>query len=205
MNNMNKKAYHHGDLKNALIDAGVEILNNEGLAGLSLRSVAQKAGVSHSAPYAHFKDKQALIAAISSEGLRKLHRKLSGVAKLHQDNPLDQLYEIAWAYVNFALDYTGLFKVIFSSAIEREHDYPDFVEISTRNINITVEVIKNNQASGNLKPGDPDLLAAGIWSMVHGFIFLFLENQIPSRILTQFEIKSLLIKILDQFIVSAKK
>ena len=200
---MKKKAYHHGDLKNALIDAGMEILNNEGLTGLSLRSVAQKAGVSHSAPYAHFKDKQALIAAISTEGLRKLYNILSGVAKHHEDKPLDQLYEVAWAYVDFALDYTGLFKVIFSSAIEREHDYPDFVEVSPLNFDLTIEVIKNNQAAGHLQSGDPSLLATGIWSMVHGFIFLYLENQIPSRILNQHEIKSLLNKILDQFIISA--
>jgi len=200
---MKKKDYHHGDLKNALIDAGIEILNNEGLTGLSLRNVAQKANVSHSAPYAHFKDKQALIAAISTEGLRKLYTVLSGVTHQYQDEPLEQLYEVAWAYVKFALDYTGLFKVIFSSAIEREHDYPDFVEISPLNFNNTVEVIKNNQASGYLKPGDPNLLAIGIWSMVHGFIFLFLEKQIPSKILKQYEIKALLTIILDQFVISA--
>ena len=202
---MKKKAYHHGDLKNALVDAGMEILNSEGLAGLSLRSVAQKAGVSHSAPYAHFKDKQALIAAISTEGLRKLYKQLSAVVKQHEEHPLDQLYELAWAYVDFALDYTGLFKVIFSSAIEREHDYPEFVEVSPLNFDLSIEVVKNNQASGHLKPGDPNLLATGIWSMVHGFIFLSIEKQIPSRIRNQHEIKSLLTKILDQFIISANQ
>ena len=63
-----KKSYHHGDLKNALIKAGADILSNEGVSALSLRKVARKAGVSHAAPYAHFTDKQALIAAISTEG-----------------------------------------------------------------------------------------------------------------------------------------
>ena len=59
-----KKSYHHGDLKNALIKAGADILSKEGVSALSLRKVAHKAGVSHAAPYAHFADKQALIAAM---------------------------------------------------------------------------------------------------------------------------------------------
>src|SRR5512147_1727830 len=72
-----KKAYHHGDLKNALIEAGADILSKDGVSGLSLRKVALKAGVSHTAPYAHFADKQALIAAISTDGYRRLYEALS--------------------------------------------------------------------------------------------------------------------------------
>jgi len=68
---MTKKTYHHGDLKNALIRAGIDILAREGVGGLSLRKVARNAGVSHTAPYAHFADKQALIAAISTNGHEK--------------------------------------------------------------------------------------------------------------------------------------
>ena len=73
---MRRKTYHHGDLKNALIKAGVEILSQEGVEGLSLRKVAQRAGVSHNAPYSHFPDKQSLIAAISTEGFRQLYGEL---------------------------------------------------------------------------------------------------------------------------------
>ena len=71
--------YHHGDLKNALIQAGIEILSIEGVKGLSLRRVAKRAGVSHAAPYAHFKDKQALVAAISTEGYKKLFAQLTQI------------------------------------------------------------------------------------------------------------------------------
>lgn len=195
---MAKESYHHGDLKKALIDAGIDILKQEGLHGLSLRSAALKAGVSHSAPYAHFEDKQALIAAISTKGLTQLFDKLSRIAHQYEEHPLAQLYEVAWAYAEFALQQTGLFKVIFSSAIEREHDYPDFVEISHRNFNLIVEVVKNNQKSGILHQRDPHLLAVSIWSMVHGFISLFLEKQIPSHILTKYEIEGLIKEVLDQ-------
>src|SRR5687767_2459609 len=99
-----KKTYHHGDLKNALINAGVDILAKDGVGGLSLRKVALKAGVSHSAPYAHFADKQALIAAISTEGFRQLYENINTAAQKYKDQPTKQLAEVGWAYVQFALD-----------------------------------------------------------------------------------------------------
>src|SRR6266542_1859848 len=101
---LKKKTYHHGDLKNALIKAGVEILAKDGVSGLSLRKVASKAGVSHTAPYSHFADKQALIAAISTEGFRQLYEKVSAVAEEYKTKPSRQLVEVAWAYVQFALN-----------------------------------------------------------------------------------------------------
>ncbi|MBU0935252.1 MAG: TetR/AcrR family transcriptional regulator [Spirochaetes bacterium] len=73
---MQKSSYHHGDLKRALIEAGIELLAKEGSAAFSLRKVAIRAGVSHTAPYAHFADKQALIAAIITEGYIRLHKRM---------------------------------------------------------------------------------------------------------------------------------
>jgi len=202
---MKSDQYHHGDLKNALIDAGINILKQKGIRGLSLRSAAQEAGVSHSAPYAHFKDKQALIAAISTRGLQQFYEKVSQIAECHQKEPNVQLYEVAWAYVSFAMHDTGLFKIIFSSIIEREHDYPDFVKISHQNFGLIVDVIENNQRAGILKRGDSNLIAISIWSMVHGFISLYLEKQIPSVILGEYQTQQLLRTILNQFITSVNE
>ncbi|MCA9873725.1 MAG: TetR/AcrR family transcriptional regulator, partial [Anaerolineales bacterium] len=112
-----KDSYHHGDLKNALIKAGTEILAKNGVSGLSLRKVAQKAGVSHAAPYAHFADKQALIAAISTEGFRQLYEQVLVVADEYAANPAQQLLETAWTYVQFAIDDPDQFKIMFSSVL----------------------------------------------------------------------------------------
>src|SRR5690606_18832847 len=108
------KTYHHGDLKNALIKAGVEILAKEGIGKLSLRKVALKAGVSHTAPYSHFSDKQSLIAAISTEGFQRLSKALDSAIKAHANNPKKQLIESAQAYVKFALANKDIFKIMFS-------------------------------------------------------------------------------------------
>ena len=197
---MKQDNYHHGDLKNALIDAGINILRQEGVRGLSLRNTAKQAGVSHSAPYAHFKDKQALIAAISTRGLKQLYQEVSGIAAQYRAQPAAQLFEVAWAYTEFGINDTGLFNIIFSRILKSEHDYPEFVEISHQNFALIVDVIENNQQAGILRQSDPNLTAVSIWSMVHGFIALVLEKQIPSSILREYSIKELLHKVLHQFI-----
>lgn len=183
-----KKTYHHGDLKNALIRAGVEILAKDGVSGMSLRKVAMKAGVSHSAPYSHFADKQALIAAISTEGFRQLYERMSAVAEEYNSQPSKQLVEAAWAYVQFALDDSDRFKVMFSGILEKEKEYPEFVAESQRNFRLVKSIVESNQAAGVLRSGPSDLAALSAWGIIHGFAMLLLEGQIPHTIL---ELKSL--------------
>jgi AcrR family transcriptional regulator len=196
-----KKTYHHGDLKNALIKAGVEILARDGAGGLSLRKVASKAGVSHTAPYSHFADKQALIAAISTEGFRQLYERLSAVAEEYKTRPSRQLVEVAWAYVQFALDDRDRFKVMFSGVLEKEKEYPEFVAESQRNFQLVKTVVEANQAAGVLRNGPSDLVALSAWDMVHGFIMLLLEGQISHAVLEQKSLRELVEFQLGQIMV----
>lgn len=195
---MEKDNYHHGDLKNALIQAGSEILAEEGVAGLSLRKVAGHAGVSHSAPYAHFKDKEALIAAISTEGFRVLYERMEMAAAKHQEAPDQMLLEVAFAYLSFSLDNPAYFKVMFSGALEKEKDYPDFVSMSKKNFQFLVDLVQRCQDEKVLRFGDPEILAISVWSLVHGFVALLLERQIPSSLLDEFELKLLLCQVVNQ-------
>lgn len=187
-----KKNYHHGDLKNALIKAGVAILAKDGVSGLSLRKVALKAGVSHSAPYSHFADKQALIAAISTEGFRQLYERINSSAEKYKDQPTKQLVEVAWAYVQFAMDDPDRFKVMFSDVLEKEKEYSEFVAESQRNFQLVKRIVEANQASGQLRSGPPELVALSAWGIVHGFVMLLLEGQISHTILEQTSLRGLL-------------
>src|ERR1700758_5049161 len=99
------KPYHHGDLRHALIQAGLEILSAGGAATLDLRKVARKAGVSHAAPYRHFADKQALVAAINEEGFRQLAERIQSTVREAPDETFEQLQAIAIAYVQFAREH----------------------------------------------------------------------------------------------------
>lgn len=195
---MAERKYHHGDLKNALIEAGAEILLQEGVKGLSLRKVAGRAGVSHAAPYAHFADKQALIAAISTEGYRRLHERIQAAVDGCRDDPLRQLFEAAWAYVQFAMDSPAHFKVTMSGVVESEKDHPGFVEMSGKSFGLVVGIVETCQAAGVLKAGPADLVAVSVWSLVHGFASLLIEGQISHTVLDRMRVRELLAFVLDQ-------
>ncbi len=195
---MAEKQYHHGDLKNSLIQAGLEILAEEGADGLSLRKAATRAGVSHSAPYAHFADKQDLIAAISTEGFRQLLDRLQVVMKSHPEDTAGRLVEVAWAYVQFAMENRALFKTMFSGLLESEESYPEFVYYSHQNFLRLVQLVRDCQKAGLVSPGPEERVAFGLWSLVHGFVSLLLEKQIPGTLLRQAPIKTLLCQTLNE-------
>ncbi|MDD5370270.1 MAG: TetR/AcrR family transcriptional regulator [Anaerolineaceae bacterium] len=195
------KKYHHGDLKNALIRAGIEILSKEGVAALSLRKVAQRAGVSHSAPYAHFANKQDLIAAISTEGYRMLYDKLEGALRIYRGDPLRQLVEAAWAYTSFALDDPDHFKITTSGVVVKEKDYPAFVEMSQKSFTLVVQVVGACQEAGILEPAPTDVMAVSVWSLVHGFVSLLLENQISHTITARMSVREMLVFALDRITI----
>jgi AcrR family transcriptional regulator len=195
-----RQTYHHGDLKIALIKAGMEILSKEGIEGLSLRKVAQRAGVSHNAPYSHFPDKQSLVAAISTEGFKQLYRELDTAAFRYTNDPKRQLQEGAWAYVQFAMNNADTFKIMFSGVLEKEKEYPAFVEISQRTFNRVVEIVRACQDAGLLRDTPPELMAVSVWGQIHGIISLLLEGQIPHTVLDHFSIRDIVLFALDQII-----
>ncbi len=198
---MPTKKYHHGDLENALIQAGVEILSKEGIEGLSLRKVAKRVGVSYAAPYAHFKDRQSLVAAISTEGFKKLYMALDAAASKNADDPRQQLMESARAYVKFAMRNTDIFKIMFSGVLEKEKEYPSFVEASRKTFSKVVEIVQACQNAGILSSTSPELMAVSIWGQVHGVISLALEGQISHTVLDLFTLQDIVQSGIDQMIV----
>src|SRR5271165_5831849 len=107
------RAYHHGDLRRALLHAAEDVLATEGLNGLTLREVARKAGVSHNAPYNHFADKAALIAAVVEDAFKLFGHSLRQAYDETPGTPLDKVMALGSAYVRFAVDHPPLFRIMF--------------------------------------------------------------------------------------------
>lgn len=199
---MPSKNYHHGDLKNALIKAGIEILSKEGVSGLSLRKAARQAGVSHAAPYAHFADKQTLIAAIASDGHSKINERLEAALARYPKDPLRQFVSVAWAYAQFGLESPAHYKITFSGVLQDEHSHPEFVEFSQRNMQVLRIIIEHCREAGILNTSDTDaeLQAVSLWGVIHGLVSLMIQGQVPSSLMKKTKPKDLVIAALQQVV-----
>ncbi len=111
---MEKTNYHHGSLKEEMIEKGLVLINNEGLKGFSLRKVAAMCGVSHTAPYKHFKNKEELMEAISDRVLQSFGECLREAVGKGKGSPFG-MAEAGKAYVKFMLEHREYFRFIFFS------------------------------------------------------------------------------------------
>src|SRR6516225_10440444 len=118
-----RRPYHHRHLRQALIRSALEILSEAGVAGLSLRAAARRARVSAMAPYRHFADKEALLAAVAEHGFRELAARLTAAAATAVD-PRAGLAALGVAYVLFACDQPSLLKLMFGLTIEKKSGHP---------------------------------------------------------------------------------
>lgn len=199
---MKRENYHHGDLKKALIQAGIEILAEEGAGGLSLRKAARRAGVSHTAPYAHFADKQALIAAIAASGHELLNTRMNEVLETCAGDPLRQLLGVVWAYMDFSLEAPDHYKITFSGTLQDEHGFPEFMAYSQRNLQMLIDIVERCQAAGILDSGglDSELQAVSLWGFIHGLVTLIIQRQVPSHLMKKAGPREIIISALQQVV-----
>jgi AcrR family transcriptional regulator len=171
------KPYHHGHLREALLQAAIQLIAEVGPAGFTLREVARRAGVSHNAPYRHFADREELLAAVAVEGFRELDEAMLNAVK-HQRSSVARLKRAGLAYVEFALRRPEHFTVMFDAAVS-EHKTPDSVKVAEQAFGTLLGLVKSCQDEGRLPSGDVHQFALLAWSMVHGVAKLATAKRIP--------------------------
>jgi AcrR family transcriptional regulator len=162
--------YHHGHLRAACVEAGIRLVEDDGLDAVTIRGVARIAGVSHTAPLHHFRDRQELLDAVADRGFEVLVERLD--ASLSSDaTPTAALRAYGRAYVEHAVAHRGLFSLMFRPTAEMQG------EASYRRL---VELCAAAQAAGELPGRDPFRLALTLWSSVHGLAALYATSNLGS-------------------------
>jgi AcrR family transcriptional regulator len=170
--------YHHGNLRQALVDAALELIADKGARAFTLREAARRAGVSHTAPYRHFADREALLAAVAEEGFRELGARMRAAGAAVAD-PAAGFAAEGLAYVRFAVEKPSHFRVMFGGYITDAQAYPGLVEAGAAAYQHLVEGVRAGQKAGLLRAGDPEELALLPWSVVHGLASLIIDKQLP--------------------------
>jgi len=149
------RSYHHGDLRNALLDAARTILEEESLAELSLRAVARKAGVSHAAPYRHFPNHEALLAELATEGFAELREEIGSVVN-SPDVESDRIAKIGAAYMRFVARRPALASLMFGPQLPNRDSFPKLGEMADA-VGSEIGTALHDSALG-----------LAVWAAVHG-------------------------------------
>lgn len=175
------RPYHHGDLRRALLDTALERIREAGSEGLTLRELARRAGVSHAAPYRHFPDRSALLAAVAEEGFAQLAAAMQQAGERGR-TPLGRLRRAGLAYVEFARASPAHFRMMFG---------PEAVgaggAAGLRTFSALAALVEGCQRAGDLRAGDSELLARMAWSLVHGIAELEAASQLGMRSAAELE------------------
>jgi AcrR family transcriptional regulator len=166
-----RTAYHHGHLREALLDAAEALLPKHGPEGLTLREVARQAGVSHGAPYHHFESREALLAAVAQRGFQGLGEAMLAAAGA---TPRDRLIAICAAYVDFAALHPTRFRLMFGPLLAAKSLYPGLKDAGEHSFFVLLE------ASQAVAPQEAMPLALAGWSLAHGLAHLRINGVFES-------------------------
>jgi AcrR family transcriptional regulator len=168
------------DLRKVIIEASVSMIAKDGVRALSFREVAKKAKVSHQAPYHYFENHFAILKTIAEDGFRMLAEQMEAAAKPHP-NPLQALTASGIAYVQFAVEHLGYFRVMFQSPLISEKKLAERMPEAEQAHGVLLSLAKNAWESGVARDMDSESLALLCWSTAHGMATLLTEGVISQE------------------------
>jgi AcrR family transcriptional regulator len=172
-----ERPYHHGNLREELLKAALALISEVGPQAFTLREVARRAGVSHNAPYRHFRDKDELLAIVAVQGFERLTVAMKRSAA--RGSTAEERFRLCGrGYVSFALRWPQHFLVMFDLPSSQDK-YPEYAEAGDKAFATLLAFIVECQEAGVLSPEDPEPLALMAWSMVHGIAKLAAGCHLP--------------------------
>lgn len=175
MSTLRRATYHHGDLPSAVLNAAVELLNEQDAETLSVREIARRAGVSAMAPYRHFADRDAVLAAVAIRGFDDLRQTMSAADR--SAAPDRALRAQLKAHLSFARQNPGLYRLMFSPFRTRAN--PDVLKASKATFEVILNRVTPDHPIDRLTSADQ---ALGVWALVHGLATLILDEQLPEAL-----------------------
>ncbi|KJK24214.1 TetR family transcriptional regulator [Burkholderiaceae bacterium 16] len=167
-----RQSYHHGNLREEMIRCGREILAAEGVHGLTLRSAARLAGVSHGAPRNQFADKEGLLAAIAADGFREL--VATRLARLSDEMTAEaRLLTVMDGYIEFAVKHPALFYLMFGPQIVGKENYPELLEAGSASYQLLFGAVQDYFTENGLAEQFDDMMVRCAWSAMHGVSMFF--------------------------------
>ncbi|ODT55424.1 hypothetical protein ABS71_22940 [bacterium SCN 62-11] len=171
-----KKAYHHGDLRTALVQATLQLVSQRGPRGFSMTEACRQAGVSATAVYRHFANKEAILAEVARQGFDQLTVDLKNIL---DSIPIDayrrRLVETGLAYVAFAHTHPAHFQVMFGSGLDKE-GHPDCQESGETALQILLDEVARAVAGGAMPQARASVAMTTLWATVHGLAMLDLDG-----------------------------
>lgn len=169
-----------GSLRDTLVDAAVTLIARKGPQGFSLREVARRARVSEAAPYWHFADREALLAAVAERGFEEMAQGMMEIWSQEAD-PAERFRALGIGYVRFALAQPSYLRVMFGSEVPDKAEHPALKAAGERTFALLVQAITECQAAGQVRGGDPEAFAVAAWSSVHGLAALLIDGKLKDR------------------------
>jgi AcrR family transcriptional regulator len=167
-------------LRDTLVDAAVALIARKGPQGFSLREVARRARVSEAAPYWHFADREALLAAVAERGFVELGKQMMEIWS-RPAAPGERFRALGVGYVLFAVAHPSYLRVMFGSEVPDKAAHPALEEAATRTFGLLVQAITECQEVEQVRGGDAQTLAVAAWSIVHGLAALLVDGKLKNH------------------------
>lgn len=199
-------AYHHGNLREALVAQALVLAAEGGLEAVSMRETARRAGVSPAAPFRHFPDKVALMTAVAEEAMRRFRAEIAAaLARERSDDPIRRIRAIGQAFLDWARRNPTHFEIISS---RRSIDFdgspslrPDNAEIQAQ----MVALLQEASRRGLLRVDDPRLIQIAGRALVYGLARMLIDGQFPSWEVAESEVEAVMTQALDLFLAGLLK